>query len=101
MELTVSEDGANCVGREAIDEGVGCNWMLGSEVCEGEILSADGLKNVAVLGEVGRVEAKNVIGTEGWWVRKVIGQLTVGVTVWGRGTVLVVLSGGFVLTGTK
>ena len=35
MELTVSEDGANCVVREPIDKGVGCNWMFGSEVCEG------------------------------------------------------------------
>ena len=82
MELTVSEDGANCVGREAIDEGVGCNWMLCSEVCEGEVLSADGLENVAVLGEICWVEAKNVIGSEGRLRCEVIGQLSVGMTVW-------------------
>ena len=66
MEPTVSEDGANCVVREAIDEGVGCNWTVSSKLWEGEFLSANGLQNVAVLFKIFWVKAKNFVVTEGW-----------------------------------
>ena len=82
MELTVSEDGADCVVREVIDEGVGYDWVVSGELCEGEFLSANSLENVVVLVEVVWVEAKNVNGTEWWLICKVVSQLSGGRSVW-------------------